>query len=414
LKIREFLTKKVVYKREEMDRWLSGKSFLNAKYDPDLGYLQISRRCNHGVDGSIATYTHDPTTWSRRLVNYPDSPCRINSYGDSYTYGTQVNDGETWQEVLAARLGEPIRNFGVGGYSVYQTYLRMKREEANVPARNLIINIYDDDHVRNLICVRRFKFGAGGKYPAPPQPYVEANPATKEFREHNPSTPETLYDLCDPERTYEMLKDNLYLRIVLARYNVKDGSPADSYGDMEGLAEEFGLTASVKTPEDLLATANELFSKSAVYASKKIVEKIEALASADGKKILYIGSYSPGTLGEGIRPDFRLEVPPDETPGYCFDSDFRRFMGDRGDRYVDLLDAHRIDFQKRNVSVTEYLRGYYVFPEVYDSHYAPLGNNFTANAAKEKLVEMLDPKPLAYASASPSQRDVCVALEQER
>ena len=29
-----------------------------------------------------------------------------------------MNDGETWQEYLAAHLREPIRNYGVGGYSV--------------------------------------------------------------------------------------------------------------------------------------------------------------------------------------------------------------------------------------------------------------------------------------------------------
>ena len=30
---------------------------------------------------------------------------------------------------MAATLGEPVRNFGVGGFSVYQAYRRMLREE---------------------------------------------------------------------------------------------------------------------------------------------------------------------------------------------------------------------------------------------------------------------------------------------
>ena len=36
----------------------------------------------------------------------------------------QVSDGETWQEYLAAHLDEPIRNFGMGGYGVYQACRR--------------------------------------------------------------------------------------------------------------------------------------------------------------------------------------------------------------------------------------------------------------------------------------------------
>jgi hypothetical protein len=46
--------------------------------------------------------------------------CRVHTYGDSFTHCDQVSDGETWQEFLAAHLQEPVKNFGVGGYSVFQ------------------------------------------------------------------------------------------------------------------------------------------------------------------------------------------------------------------------------------------------------------------------------------------------------
>ena len=66
------------------------------------------------------------------MINYSDEECRIASYGDSFTQCHQVSDGETWQETLAAHIGEPIRNFGVGGYGVYQAYLRLRRTELDV------------------------------------------------------------------------------------------------------------------------------------------------------------------------------------------------------------------------------------------------------------------------------------------
>ena len=87
-----------------------------------------------------------------RLLN---KPCRINTYGDSFTQCHQVSDSETWQEYLAGHLGEPIRNFGMGGFGVYQAYRRMIREEqTDHGAKYLIFYIWGDDHVRSLLRCR--------------------------------------------------------------------------------------------------------------------------------------------------------------------------------------------------------------------------------------------------------------------
>ncbi|MSU64618.1 MAG: SGNH/GDSL hydrolase family protein [Opitutus sp.] len=71
----------------------------------------------------------------------------MNTYGNSFTQCHQVSDGETRQEYLAAHLGEPIRNFGVGGYGVFQAFARLRRmEQTAVQSPYLIFNVYDDDH----------------------------------------------------------------------------------------------------------------------------------------------------------------------------------------------------------------------------------------------------------------------------
>ncbi len=62
------------------------------------------------------------------MSNYKEKSCRINTYGNSFTQCHEVSDHETWQEILAAHLQEPVRNFGIGGWSVYQAYLRMLKE----------------------------------------------------------------------------------------------------------------------------------------------------------------------------------------------------------------------------------------------------------------------------------------------
>ena len=57
------------------------------------------------------------------------------------------------------------------------------------------------------------------------------------------------------------------------------------------------------------------------------------------------------------------------------------------------MEAHAADYAQFSISVEDYLKRYWI------GHYNPLGNHFTAFALKNKLVEMLDPKPAPYLPA---------------
>jgi hypothetical protein len=154
-----------------------------------------------GIDGSanIGTFQADG---ARTSFMYTDKKPRINSYGDSFTHDDQVNDGETWQEYLAGRLREPIGNFGVGGYGVYQAYRRMLREEkTDHGAKYLILTICCDDSTRTLFrswypISRKLepRVFAGAK------PNVEMDLKTGRFveKENLLPTEESLYHLTEP------------------------------------------------------------------------------------------------------------------------------------------------------------------------------------------------------------------------
>src|SRR5207249_3561212 len=118
-------------------------------FDADVGWALCDAIRTDGVDKSRTFYHYEPDG-ARRVVNSPDRDGRVHTYGDSFTHCDQVSDGETWQEYLAAHLQEPIRNYGVGGYSAYQAYCRMLKVEERRPAKYVILNIFDDDHYRNL------------------------------------------------------------------------------------------------------------------------------------------------------------------------------------------------------------------------------------------------------------------------
>src|SRR5262245_59795523 len=217
--------KPLVYVRKDIDDWLAGRAFPFCKYDPELGYLHIDRDFKEGLDGAVCRYRYDPSG-ARHVIACADQPCRINTYGNSFTSCEQVSDGETWQEVLAAHLGEPVRNFGIGGYSVYLAYLRMKREEKASPASYILFNIFDDDHYRNLLGWQRLRFGINRKSTCPPTPYVSVSLQGGTLIEHaNPCpTPESLDKLCDLDSASRIFKDDYLLdRYVYRLYQREQG-----------------------------------------------------------------------------------------------------------------------------------------------------------------------------------------------
>ena len=124
---RQFL-RDAVLTREMVDRFLDPDALNFTMFDSELGYAPRDYVMHDGIDGSYTINRFLPSG-QRRPLNFVGLPCRINTYGNSFTQCNRVSDGESWQEYLAAHFGEPIRNFGVGGYGVYQAYRRMLRME---------------------------------------------------------------------------------------------------------------------------------------------------------------------------------------------------------------------------------------------------------------------------------------------
>ena len=349
---------RLLYSRDEIADWLIGKAFPFSKYDAELGYLHIDRDFREGSDGAVCTYRYD-RLGARRMFAHGDMPCRINTYGNSFTSCEQVSDGETWQEVLASHLGEPIRNFGIGGYSVYQAYLRMKREEARSPAPFIIFNIYDDDHYRNLVGWQRIRFTVNRKAANPPVPHVKVDlEAEERIACANPCpTAESLYSLCELDSAYAMFHDNYVLNRYVDRQLQRESEEKD-------------------TPSCDLDDSE--YTRMALDASMWIVERAEEFATTEKRTILYVLSYAPDTVRRRIERGSR------------FDETFVDFLERRPLPYVDLLEAHAADYDSFGLDVDTYLKRYFI------GHYNPLGNFFCASTVKNQVVRILDPPPPTY------------------
>jgi hypothetical protein len=62
------------------------------------------------------------------------------AYGDSFVYGTEVDPGEGWVELLSRSWGCRVNNYAVGGYGTDQALLRFRQTYDNAPFVLLGIN----------------------------------------------------------------------------------------------------------------------------------------------------------------------------------------------------------------------------------------------------------------------------------
>jgi hypothetical protein len=191
-------------------------------------------------------------------------------------------------------------------------------------------------------------------------------------------TPESLYNLCDLDWVYKRFKDDFVLKLRQA-LGAGQNPDRDIVQMVQALALEQGMQTRVNySGDDLIKTADSLYTQSAIFASTRVVDQIEQFATTNKKRVLYVLSYGPTNVAKRLQGEKR------------FDHSFVNFLDASKLPYVDLLEAHAVDHAEFKTNVKDYLKRYYV------GHYNPQGNGFCAFAILNKLVAMLDPKPAPY------------------
>jgi len=387
--IRKYLEGAVV-SRETIDKFLDPDVPKWARFDPDVGYIMNSSIMRDGMDGALTLSNYSEQGY-RKLINFADRPCRINTYGNSFTQCHQVSNGETWQEILAAHFGEPIRNFGVGGHGVYQAYLRFKRAEiTDLSARYVILNIWGDDHRRSI---QSFRYLTHYKHwKAPPGAFMYHSNPWKHLRfdldtgrileAPNPCpTPESMYQLCDKSFLYERFKDDLVTQILVCQ----QGESVDT-SNLEKFAGAMNLKLDFKDPANRAASATTLYNECGWRASMYIIKKLKTFVETHNKKLLVLLSYPGPSVMQAC------ELADRNNPAYMdwHPKKFRDFLSEQNILFFDSLNTHLDEFRTFRLTPQEYIQRYYI------GHYNPKGNHFFAYALKNVLVNWLNPKPPTY------------------
>ncbi|MCJ8328377.1 MAG: hypothetical protein MJH11_00110 [Lentisphaeria bacterium] len=394
MSIREFLKENTLTK-EVLDRYLDPEAKNWACFDAELGYLLKNSETRDGMGWCFTKSTFEPAGGARKLVNYADQPCRINTYGDSFVQCDQVSDGETWQEYLAAHLAEPIRNFGIGSYGVYQSYRRMLREEKTTPAEYLILNAYDEDHVRNVYQWRSIFMSAhywpGVRastestdtfgYHANPWCYLRLNLDSGNYDEidNNHPTPESLYKMCDVDYVYETFKDNIEVHAFMAAKGAEDAD----WEVLGAMADILKVEIDSSSAESKIASAADIHLTLGQRSTNVTFDLARAYAEKEGKKLLIHLPYSMIQMRKvlaGAERDDKIVVD---------------HLNKNGFTWVDGLMQHVEDYKDFNCEVEDYIKRYYV------GHYSPTGNHFCAYQMMPTVVDWLNPKPSTYRHKNP-------------
>jgi hypothetical protein len=378
----EFI-KSAVPTKAELDVFLNKKGVWS-KYDSQLGYILGNSLPLEGIDTSCTISTTLPNG-ARTMFMYKDKRCRINTYGNSFTQCQQVSDGETWQEYLAAHLGEPVRNYGVGGYGVYQAYLRLLREEKTKnAAEHLVFYMWGGDHTRSLLRCRYIatkdwnsRNEPGMKFHGNFWSNLEMDLNTGKFIEKtNPlNTPQLLQKMADTAWMYQNLKDDIALQLLLFR------NRRISDLDLDRVAK---LSHWLQVKFDFNDTANreraviDLLDQYSFKATEYILTKLKAYAQKNHKKLMIV-LFDPYRVTNSLIEN-----------GTRYDTEIVEFLEKEKFNFFDMNLVHVQDFKNFKLNLDDYYRRYLL------GHYNPAGNHFFAFSIKNKIVEWLNPKPITY------------------
>ena len=377
--------------RETIDRFLDEDHPTWARFDPEVGYTLGRYLPRDGIDGSWTISTAQDNGQRTSRI-YTDRPCRINTYGNSFTQCHQVSDGETWQEYLAAHLGEPVRNFGMGGFGTYQAYRRIRRTEiGDLGTRYIILYIWGDDHCRSVMRSRHAAthrvwddhngYMFHGNFWANLEFDLEAGHFVE--RDSLLATPEALYEMCNPEFMIEALRDDLMVML----YGMEHFEVEGDLDRLNRLAEYLNVPGSDNTdPDTRIASTAVLKLAYGFAASRYITAEARSFLAAHDKELL-VCLLCPTATDQVLRAQPR------------YDQSFADHLHEEGFRVFDMNEVHQADYRAFKLSVDEYRKRYWI------GHYSPAGNHFFAYSLKDAIVEWLDPKPVTYRGEAMSSAD---------
>lgn len=129
------------------ERTLFGSAY-PSEYDPELGWIpREGTTISKNVWGRKVTILKNGirSNGNEKLSNTFTDAAPVLVVGDSFTFGDQVSDNETWPAILERLLKKRVINAGVFGYGLDQSILRAGKLTDIYRPDTLILGLIPDD-----------------------------------------------------------------------------------------------------------------------------------------------------------------------------------------------------------------------------------------------------------------------------
>ena len=114
------------------------KNFLKNSFNKKLGWERKKNSTGFDLNNKkLIKFSIDRK--GHRKIFYTKNKKFFASFGDSYVFGRQVLDKDTWQEQIAKNSNFNILNYGVGNYGFDQSLIKFKNTKLNKEIKYIIL-----------------------------------------------------------------------------------------------------------------------------------------------------------------------------------------------------------------------------------------------------------------------------------
>ena len=127
-----------------------------AAFDADLGHIPRpgSAEAYNPWNKRVTIGAHGVRSNGNTRASEAGDRRVVLAVGDSFVFGDEVSDHETWPAHLERLLGRNVINAGVFGYGIDQAILRAERMSDEFDVETLLVGFIPDDIVRTEFSVR--------------------------------------------------------------------------------------------------------------------------------------------------------------------------------------------------------------------------------------------------------------------
>jgi len=123
------------------------RNYLKNSFDKNLGWVRKPNTIGYDTSGSKKIRFQMDSDGSRKKVNKKITSFAA-SFGDSYVFGREVKDHETWQECISSKYKFSISNYGLGNYGIDQAILKYKKTNLNKTTKFVILGMVPENICR--------------------------------------------------------------------------------------------------------------------------------------------------------------------------------------------------------------------------------------------------------------------------